>query len=660
MAKVHTYHEPIHQGEMRLARILSAIPDEKLNLWFSVNYIPQVNDLDVIIWHEETGPFVVEVKAYALRDIHEFGFSSWVVGDFSKSKSPQNQALEAMYALRNYVQPKMGLKSSLPYLVPTVCFPKIKRGDWVSRWKSEEQIAKLGESFIFEDDISAGGCVLKERLLKIWATPPIGKPQRRPFSPPTPEVLADFLTALDVNARPTPTATDFERLKALEKEVSKDTRKQFKPFGNAKAIYYGHPGTGKTFRLIQIGLYHAKNGASVLFACYNKVLAADLRRLLYLLSSEAEIFQEALNLTGKVSEDKVAFRLQAVDVFQLALQIQAEHSDLLDMPPASESSDLDSWGGKLVKDIRENRDLIELRKYDTVLIDEAQDLKPWQFELLCLHCDDPSTLIAAVGIGQELYDGFGEAGEWIGSLKRLGAREISLRRNFRNPRLVFQLAYLFSQIAPDSGRIATALKKFEGGVGGEVLVEFARRSKALPRIMGINEAVLGNPEKWCIDDDLISEQYLDIISEEIEKLQENEEPIDLLVLVPDAVSKIHQDVVKALQKLREKNQTGFLDYTQEINRRLIAPNEKIRFCTFHSARGLEASRVIVFGIERIRNLCQSRVLGKNDKCDFKKLGFIVLSRSTFDSLIVRRSFDMEIAPFLEKCLAELKRISPTG
>lgn len=44
---------------------------------------------------------------------------------------------------------------------------------------------------------------------------------------------------------------------------------------------------------------------------------------------------------------------------------------------------------------------------------------------------------------------------------------------------------------------------------------------------------------------------------------------------------------------------SFIDYTKEDNRRSVASNSDVRLCTFHSSRGLEGERVIIFGLETI-------------------------------------------------------------
>ena len=639
MAHVHTLHEPIHHGEKMLSRSLRSIDDDDLHLWFSVNHIPQVNDVDIVLWHKKIGLFIIEVKAFALQDIHSFSHQSWTAGSHQPSRSPQTQALEAMWSLRNYIEPKMG-NNRLSFSTPTACFPKIKRSEWKNRWSDSKEIAALGDAFIFEDDFTCGPETFRQRLVAIRCKPPIGKS----LNEAPRDVLEAFIRAMDVSASPKVTVTDAERLTALEKKISRELKKEFPPFTSSKHIFYGHPGTGKTFRLLQIGLFHAQNGANVLMSCFNKVLASDLRRLIYLLSQRQNLeeYQYSIDEIGK--EDSNSRIISVFDLFQLALQVYDDNQNLL--TGIKENQNLDDWGRQLVSDIRDCPDLIALKSFDTILIDEAQDLKDWQYDLLRMHGSNKPAMVFAIGKGQELYD-YDENGlAWVDDLG-LDKRETNLRRNFRNSKVVFQVSYAFSDVAPFSEKINSALKKFASDVEGKPVVEFERISNSMPRVLGLNESVL--PESSFPEfDEAIADQYYDIIDSELESLQENAEPIDLLLLVPDGSAVICKQLKIALSKLISEKSVGYIDYTDDSNRRQIAPNEKIRLCTFHSARGLEAARVIVFGIERIKKA------GEELNFDFKKLGFIVLSRSTFDCVVIRRSFDREIAPFIEKCLAIIK------
>jgi hypothetical protein len=53
----------------------------------------------------------------------------------------------------------------------------------------------------------------------------------------------------------------------------------------------------------------------------------------------------------------------------------------------------------------------------------------------------------------------------------------------------------------------------------------------------------------------------------------------------------------------------------------------VRLCTFHSARGIEGRRVIIFGIEQLESLCQKTNISLNN------LGYITFSRSVFECMI---------------------------
>jgi KaiC/GvpD/RAD55 family RecA-like ATPase len=73
----------------------------------------------------------------------------------------------------------------------------------------------------------------------------------------------------------------------------------------------GPPGTGKTFRLLQIGIMHARENAKVLFCCFNQVLASDINRILNLLDisfkSEGDntLFKELIDVIDILNIEKI-------------------------------------------------------------------------------------------------------------------------------------------------------------------------------------------------------------------------------------------------------------------------------------------------------------------------------------------------------------------
>ena len=206
------------------------------------------------------------------------------------------------------------------------------------------------------------------------------------------EAIDEIIAALNPTARPRPTISDLARLQVIERQVSRDTIRKAPPNEGARILLRGHPGTGKTFRLLQIGLAHAYEGLKVIFVCFNKTLGADIRRLLKL--------SDRLRLTEH--------EIDVYDVFQFAAEYTA--GDELGFDHSMTHSE---WGELVVEGMREAKNIGELEVYDTVLVDEAQDMEQWQLELVSLLCRERGTLCIAVGRGQELYGDGAAASAWL-------------------------------------------------------------------------------------------------------------------------------------------------------------------------------------------------------------------------------------------------------
>jgi hypothetical protein len=198
------------------------------------------------------------------------------------TKTPQRQAYEAYDALVKFLSPLM--RQRPPYIVSTVCWPLISREQWKRRWDDRYIAEEFSNRMLFEEDVSGSPEELGERLQYIRQNPPMRGGAVLKFRHTVPQ-FEDFKRALDRTAVPKPAPSDLERLRTIEEKIRSDTRKLV-PLNERRRIhFYGFPGTGKTFRLLQIGSYHARNQRRVLFACFNKTLAADFRRILSYLAN---------------------------------------------------------------------------------------------------------------------------------------------------------------------------------------------------------------------------------------------------------------------------------------------------------------------------------------------------------------------------------------
>ena len=161
---------------------------------------------------------------------------------------------------------------------------------------------------------------------------------------------------------------------------------------------------------------------------FNKVLAADVRRTLH--------FSQKLPLASGSIEIRDAF-----DVLRRFLQERVD------------AKDPDEWAKVVAELMREKRH--ELRQFDTILIDEGQDLRDWAFEMIELHSSPKATILVAAGNGQELY------GEQAPRLQqfRNPARDHRCNRNFRNTEQISRFAMLFYDANADVSKLQVELRK---------------------------------------------------------------------------------------------------------------------------------------------------------------------------------------------------------
>jgi hypothetical protein len=117
--------------------------------------------------------------------------------------------------------------------------------------------------------------------------------------------------------------------------------------------------------------------------------------------------------------------------------------------------------------------------------------------------------------------------------------------------------------------------------------------------------------------------------------------------VPDTNGIERTCALKAIERL----EIDFIDYTNDDYRRDIAQPNMVRLCTFHSARGIEGRRVIIFGIERLESLCPKINISLNN------LGYITFSRSAFECVIcVKTKTNSNVKTFIENVLKVMHKV----
>jgi hypothetical protein len=594
-----------------------------------LEFIPNVRDIDLLIYHEDAGIFLVEVKAVPISEIEEFGFRNCKIKGRDNSESPQLQARGATFSLKNYLYGKIESKS---WIVPTVCWPKITRREWNMNWGEEEIKGEFSDRMLFYDDLHSTTKILIDRLNYIWFNPPIrtGPSSKFQHKENFFEQFHKAITHTYSSYKRTAIVSDTEKLRILEKTISNETKKEVPYDKKIRLVYSGLPGTGKTFRLLQIALYHITNNKNVLFVCYNKTLAADIRRI--------------LSYSDLVKYSKG--NLQIMDIFDLLTNTATQNN----LEYLASEAEYDEWASLIIEELAKNHE--NIYKYDTILVDESQDLKDWAFQFLDLFCNSNTSMVFANGKGQELYS---ENSHYLVELLKDQKISKRLNRNFRNTLPIFRLSQLVYETKMKISKIDSVIQqKFKTksiAIDSDNLI-FDRSEGDFPQLFYVDESEMNWEDAGSSffpdeQERVMSEQYARIIQRQVDNLGENESFLDILILVPSPNSSESKWAKLALEKLN----LPFIDYTDEMKRRTISTPEKIRLCTYHSSRGLEGMRVVIFGLEYIDKLTA--------KLDIKieNLGFIVLSRSVFDTVLaIRTKFPTEPQRFIQTAIEKLKNL----
>ncbi len=424
------------RGEERTFALLKKLPDDYL-----VYYEPNIDNRhpDFIVIAPDLGVIVIEVKGWYLDDIVKGDHSVITINDNNCERQeihPLEQARGYQWKLVRACErsPKKSLllEKDGPYknkfIFPFchfVVLSNISRDNILRRKDQDVSAIFKMDNTLFRDELvdleHASADELRNVLMRFfdpyWKITPFTQEQVDILrSIIHPEIILSYLSSKPL------TSIESEQcfaLVVLDRKQENNSRR----IGEGHRIIYGVAGSGKTVLLIARSKWlHDKDPESkILLLCFNVTLSVYLKHVL---------------------KDYPRIGVFHFDGW-------AKHNGITRMrvdPTTGKGEDDISLGNRLFDHLK-NR-MGDYRKYDAILVDEAQDFHPMWFSCILEALTDPlegDLLIVCDGNqGIRLIDSVSWKSIGIKAQGRTIHQLFDLDRNYRNTREILQLASHFT------------------------------------------------------------------------------------------------------------------------------------------------------------------------------------------------------------------------
>lgn len=618
-----------HYSEYQLGKTLEKLEDEKLEFWFNVNYIAPIGDCDLVIYHPELGVYLAEVKGLKLEDIKIFDGTRLILNSNEERQHPVAQIKNVQIRMKNYLKhysKEMKSKIEMPFLQTTVIWPNILRSDWIKKFNNE-QIRIQTKSMMFKDDLVTDRS-LRSRLKLLWDDPLLG-------TPPTKATKTGLHGNIELFREAISPTQEYEiKNDSLSQEIkrsvfdSKELAQKYPPPKNYNVSFEGPPGTGKSTILREIGLQHANAGGSVIHVCFSKVLAADQRREYLILGSKAlqhgviDVFDEwelYKSIHPKWEPSKARDQANPISEYKSALEQVSEIIGTMNTTEGYASN-----------------------QYDTILIDESQDLSEALFQLLEKLARPTASWFMGYGKGQEIWSHNKEnPAPWLKKWMEK-AEKRRLKRSFRNSSRAFLMAQNFWENYPNVSKSELWLsKKLDLTINNDDEWELNLELPTDANDFKVARLASNEEKKNSVKDLILSA---------IEDARKADRGRDLLIGVSSEsidFKSSYSLIIEVLEDISKDILINVLDLVSPTNRRTIPEAGSIRIVRLQNLRGISASHVLLFDLCNLETWCNDK--SGSSKGSIQNYGYIALSRSRASTIV---AIDAESESNIEKFILD--------
>lgn len=550
-----------HASEKAAFEQLQSLDDGHIHLWPTIEGAG-LAETDLFLIDDAIGGFVIELKAHPITSVHQINADCMWVGNDKQQRSAIKQAQTQLHALKNYLAANDG---EFPLTVATVLWTNISRREWQQTWANNKQALELGNGMLFREDIDSGTTHFRRQLLTIYEKPAI----RMGYTAATvtENTIQRLIGLLGNKSAERSDASDRQMLEKFERHYRSIAQKRAPLDSTSRITLLGVPGTGKTWQLLSIAKFHAEQGKNVLFLCYNHVLRTNIEQMV-----------------GTFRKGKGYGRITVHTIFD-HIQLINETGNL---GCSIVGDDFDQFPNDVIQRMIEQDYMWEA--YDTLLLDEAQDLKDYVGHLIQAITLENTNIVIGVGIGQDLYQD--SPPDWLKSFMH-ESDVCELEQVYRTTAQTFQAAQIVCEAFTSNEEIEVVAKRVLTGKchGMHEAVRPLRNIGRPPAIRRYKVETRLRNENADIHTAGIQTQVQAIIAE----LEAPEKNSDILFLLPTRKSPSYTALRTALENI----EIPYIDFTEKANRDTTARDHQVRISTFHSCRGVEASIVVLLDLERL-------------------------------------------------------------